>query len=104
MRPLWTCVKLSHRVTSIFSHLGIATYKYAASASSCGWLQIRPKCTTTLYCNSPLYIDIFHFMVLFLCCFGLFYIVCNFPVQKQQTQDSAMKSGHQVAEYEDLQI
>ena len=57
---------------------------------------IRPKCITILYCNSPLFIDIFHFIVLFLCCFGLFYIVCNFPVLKQQKQDSAVKRGHQV--------
>ena len=55
---------------------------------------IRPKCITILYRNSPLFIDIFHVMMLFLCCFGLFYTVCNFPVPKQQTQDSAEKSGH----------
>src|SRR3954464_2054637 len=55
---------------------------------------IRPKCITILYRNSPLFIDIFHIMMLFLCCFGLFYTVCNFPVPKQQTQDSAEKSGH----------
>src|SRR3954468_12084534 len=65
---------------------------------------IRPKCITILYQNSPLYIDIFHFMVLFLCCFGLFYTVCNFPVPKQQTPDSAVKSGHQVVQSEDLQM
>src|SRR3954469_4069961 len=56
------------------------------------------------YCNLNLLIDIFHFKVLFLCCFGLFYTVCNFPVPKQQKQDSAMKSGHQVAESDHLQI
>src|SRR4051812_17140493 len=67
------------------------------SASRRGGL-IRPKCITILYCNSPLFIDIFHFIVLFLCCFGLFYTVCNFPVPKQQKQDSTVKSGHQVAE------
>src|SRR3954462_15856209 len=45
---------------------------------------IRPKCITILYCNFILFTDIFHFKVLFLCCFGLFYTVCNFPVSKQQ--------------------
>src|SRR3954470_20494802 len=65
---------------------------------------IRPKCITILYCNSPLFVDIFHFIVLFLCCSGLFYTVCNFPVPKQQKQDSPVKSGHQVAELEHLQI
>src|ERR1041385_2366776 len=54
---------------------------------------IRPKCITILYSKSFLFIDIFHDMMLFLCCFGLFYTVCNFPVPKQQTQDSAVKSG-----------
>src|SRR3954471_5396381 len=58
---------------------------------------IRPKCITILYCNLTLFIDIFHFKVLFLCCFGLFYTFCNFPVPKQQKQNSAVKSGHQVA-------
>src|SRR4051812_48777968 len=51
--------------------------------------------------NSSLFIDIFHFIVLFLCCFGLFYTVCNFPMPKQ---DSAVKSGHQVAEPDHLHI
>src|SRR4051812_37686524 len=41
---------------------------------------IRPKCITILYRNSPLFIDIFHVMMLFLCCFGLFYKACNFPM------------------------
>src|SRR3954470_12586979 len=54
---------------------------------------IRPTCITILYSNSFLFIDIFHDMMLFLCCFGLFYTVYNFPVQKKQTQDSAVKSG-----------
>src|SRR4051812_39771908 len=58
---------------------------------------IRPKCITILYCTLTLFIDISHFKVLFLCCFGLFYTVCNFPVPKQQKQDSAVKSGHQVS-------
>src|SRR4051812_24165266 len=65
---------------------------------------ICPKCITILYQNSPLYIDIFHFMILFLCCFVLFYTVYNFSVPKQHTQDSAVKSGHQVVESEDLQL
>src|SRR4051812_38355270 len=65
---------------------------------------IRPKCITILYYNSPLFIDIFQFIVLFLCCFGLFYTVCNFPMPKQQKQDSAVKSGHQVVESDHLQI
>src|SRR4051812_18772025 len=65
---------------------------------------IRPKCITILYCNSPLFIDIFDLLVLFLCCFGLFDTVCNLPVPKQQKQDSAVKSGHQVAESDHLQI
>src|SRR3954463_663856 len=34
---------------------------------------IRPKSITILYCDFTLLIDIFHFKVLFLCCFGLFY-------------------------------
>src|ERR1044072_3360069 len=55
-----------------------------------------------LYCNLTLLINIFHFKVLFLCCFGLFYTVCNFPVLKQQNQDSAVKSGDQVAESDQL--
>src|SRR4051812_38670894 len=67
-------------------------------------LLICPKCITILYCNLTLFIDIFHFKVLFLCCFGLFYIVCIFPVPKQQEQNSAVKSGHQVAESNQLQI
>ena len=54
---------------------------------------IRPKCITILYHNLSLFIDIFHVMMMFLCCFGLFYTVCNFPMPKQQTQDSAGKSG-----------
>ena len=65
---------------------------------------IRPKCITILYSSSFFFIDIFHDMMLFLCCFGLFYTVCNFPVPKQQTQDSAVKSGRLVAEEEYLQI
>src|SRR4051812_49841515 len=52
---------------------------------------IRPKSITILYCDFTLFIDIFHFKVLFLCCFGLFYTVYNFPVPKQQNQDSAVK-------------
>src|ERR1041385_7110872 len=58
------------------------------------YLLIRPKCITILYRNSSLFIDIFHVMMMFLCCFGLLYTVCKFPVLKQQTQDSAVKSGH----------
>ena len=50
---------------------------------------IRPKCITILYCKFTLLIDIFHFKVLFLCCFGLFYTVYNFQVPKQQNQNSA---------------
>src|SRR4051812_15430345 len=65
---------------------------------------IRPKCITILYCNLTLFIDIFHFKVLFLCCFGLFYTVCNFPVPKHQKQNSTVKSGHQVAQNYQLQI
>src|SRR3954454_23895071 len=65
---------------------------------------IRPKYITILYCILTLFIDIFHFKVLFLCCFGLFYTVCNFPVPKQQNQNSAVKSGHQVAESNQLQM
>ena len=38
IRPLWTGVKPSHRVTSVSSHLGIATYKYAAPAIIEWWL------------------------------------------------------------------
>src|ERR1041385_4805470 len=52
---------------------------------------IRTKCISILYSKSFLFIDIFHDMMLFLCYFGLFYTVCNFPVPKQQTQDSAEK-------------
>src|ERR1043165_3646052 len=81
-------------------------------SSVIAWGQVRSKlggvdtskCITILYCNSPIFIDIFHFTVLFLCCFGLFYTVRNFSVPKQQKQDSAVKSGHQVAQSEDLQI
>src|SRR3954466_15587774 len=69
-----------------------------------GRLLISPKCITILYCNLTLFIDIFHFKVLFLCCFGLFYTIYNFPVLKQQSQDSAVKSGHQVAESDQLQM
>src|SRR3954468_23994369 len=58
-----------------------------------GFTLIRPKCTTILYSNSFLFIDIFHDRMLFLCCFGLFYTVCNFPMPKLPTQDSAVKSG-----------
>src|SRR3954467_10691942 len=65
---------------------------------------IRPKCITILYFNFTLFIDIFHFKLLFLCCFGLFYIVCNFPVPKQQNQNSVVKIGHQVAESDQLQM
>ena len=65
---------------------------------------MRPKSITILYCDFTLFIDIFHFKVLFLCCFGLFYTVCNFRVLKQQNQDSTVKTGHQVAKSEDLQI
>src|SRR4051812_5213647 len=61
-------------------------------ASQTGAL-IRSKCITILYRNSPLFIDIFHFIILFLCCFGLFYTVCNFLVPKQQKQDSSVKIG-----------
>src|SRR6187399_969001 len=65
----------------------------------CSWTKlcipvIRPKCIIILYHNSSLFIDIFHVMMMFLCCFGLFYKVCNFPVPEQQTQDSAGKSGY----------
>src|SRR3954467_10316588 len=56
-------------------------------------LLIRSKCITILYRNLSLFIDIFHVTMMFLCCFGLFYAVCNFPVPKQQTHDSAVKSG-----------
>src|SRR3954466_12423105 len=52
---------------------------------------IHPKSITILYCDFTLFIDIFHFKVLFLCCFGLFYTVYNFPVPKQQNQDSAIE-------------
>ena len=52
---------------------------------------IRPKSITILYCDFTLFIDIFHFKALFLCCFGLFYAVYNFPMPKQQNQDSAVK-------------
>ena len=65
---------------------------------------IRPKSITILYRNFTLFIDIFHFKVLFLCCFGLFYTVYNFPVPKQQNQDSAVESGHQVAESDQVQM
>src|SRR3954465_2910109 len=65
---------------------------------------IRPNCITILYRNSSLFIDIFHITMMFLCGFGLFYTVCNFPVPKQQTQDSAGKSGHQVDESEGVKI
>src|SRR3954471_9270776 len=65
---------------------------------------IRPKSITILYCDFTLFIDIFHFKVLFLCCFGLFYTVYNFLVPKQQNQDSAVKSGYQVAESDQVQM
>src|SRR3954469_17748597 len=65
---------------------------------------IRPKCITILYCDFTLCIDIFHFKVLFLCCFRLFYTVCNFPVPEQQNQDLAVESGHQVAESDQVQL
>lgn len=38
IRLLWTCVKLSLRVRSVISHLGITTYKYAAPGVICVWL------------------------------------------------------------------
>src|SRR3954469_6775000 len=41
------------------------------------WHVIRPKSITILYCDLTLFIDICHFKVLSLCCFGLFYTVCN---------------------------
>src|SRR3954470_22519122 len=62
-------------------------------APDLGSAVIRPKCITILYHNSSLFIDIFHITMMFLCCFGLFYTVCNFPVPKQQMQDSAVKRG-----------
>src|SRR3954471_25007071 len=66
---------------------------------------IHPKSITILYCHFTLFIDIFHFKVFFLCCFGLFYTVYNFPVPKQQNQDSAVKkSGYQVAESDQVQM
>src|SRR3954471_22656093 len=65
---------------------------------------IRPKSITILYCDFTLSIDIFHFKVLFFCCFGLFYTVCNFPVPEQQSQDLAVKSGYQVAESDQVQM
>ena len=36
------------------------------------WGMIRPKSITILYCDFTLFIDIFHFKVLFLCCFAQF--------------------------------
>ena len=65
--------------------------------SEVSWQLIRPKSITILYCDFTLFIDIFHIKVLFLCCFGLFYIVYSFSVPKQQNQNSAVKSGYQVA-------
>ena len=80
--------------------------RYASLVVTCNSFEvfIRPKCITILYSNSFLFIDIFHVMMLFLCCFGLFYTVCNFPMPKEQKQDSTVKSGRRVAELEDLQI
>src|SRR4051812_13361573 len=73
----------------VISCMGI----YVLSPGVAPRLLIRPKCITILYRNSSLFIDIFHVTMMFLCCFGLFYTVCNFPVPKQQTQDSAVKNG-----------
>jgi len=65
---------------------------------------IRPKSITISYCDLTLFIDIFHFKALLLCCFGLFYAVCNFPVPEQQNQNSAVKKWNQVAEAEQVQM
>src|SRR4051794_19688423 len=81
-------------------------------SSAIAWGQARSKLggvdtskkITILYCDFTLFIDIFHFKVLFLCCFGLFYTVYNFSVPKQQNQNSAVKSGYQVAESDQVQM
>ena len=41
IRPLWTRVKIPRRVKSVISHLGIASYKYAAPAVICGCGLVR---------------------------------------------------------------
>ena len=76
---------------------GAITMEAKASSRKTRRVVIRPKCITILYCNLTLFIDIFHFKVLFLCCFGLSYTVYNFPVLKQENQNSTVKTGHQVA-------
>ena len=39
---------------------------------------IRPFCITILYVNSPLFIDIFHIRVIYLCYFIVFYVFYSF--------------------------
>src|SRR4051812_19051335 len=55
---------------------------------SCGFilcrLLIRPKCITILYHNSPLFIDIFQVMMLFLCSFGFFTQFATFRCQNSR--------------------
>src|ERR1041384_4024166 len=95
---LWTLHSLN-----LWTGLPSSVIAWGQAGLSLGEL-IRLKCITILYCNLTLFIDIFHFKVLFLCCSGLFYTVCNFPVPKQQNQKLAVKSGHQVAQSDQLQI
>src|SRR3954467_7569657 len=92
-------LSLSHLFVFLLHLLSVSPFRCQISCSL-----IRPKCITILYCNFTLCIDIFHFKVLFLCFFVLFYTVCNFPVPEQQSQDSAVKSGYQVAESDQVQM
>src|SRR3954454_3198653 len=81
---------MSFRLKSLYFERDGPVYTRSAS-SFCRNPLTRPKSITILYCDFTLFIDIFHFKVLFLCCFGLFYTVYNFPVPKQQNQDSAVE-------------
>src|ERR1043165_7861124 len=65
---------------------------------------IPPKCITILYHNSPLFIDIFHIMMILSWCFGMFYTVYNFPVLKQENQESVGKIAHRVGLSAQLQM
>src|SRR3954465_2821280 len=88
---------------NLWTGLPSSAIAWGQARSNLGEL-IRPKNITILYCDFTLFIDIFHFKVLFLCCFGLFYTVFIFPVPKQQNQNSTVKSGYQVAESDEVQM
>ena len=75
-----------------------------ANESAGSYILIRPKCITILYCNLTLFIDIFHFKVLFLCCVGVFYTVCNFPVPKQVSLSEDAKVEYRTSRTHEIQV